>query len=169
MFSGIIIETFGSLREQAEMQNDDKMNCCFICSVRKVDFKRRNIDFEKHKSNDHLVEDYMKVLLCQDVEKLGWLGDTVEVKEGFARNYLLPQRVAIAATDANVKALAAEKAKRAERKGDYSAALASVDQALAAKNTAAGMNFGSGLYGGSINSMRTIDGIAIYIPASNHP
>jgi hypothetical protein len=35
--------------------------------------------------------------------------------------------------------------------------------------TAAGMNFGSGLYGGSVNSMRTIDGIAIYIPGSNHP
>lgn len=34
--------------------------------------------------------------------------------------------------------------------------------------TAAGMNFGSGLYGGSINSMRIIDGIAIYLPASNH-
>jgi len=35
--------------------------------------------------------------------------------------------------------------------------------------TATGMNLGSGLYGGSINSMRTIDGIAIYLPTSNHP
>ena len=32
--------------------------------------------------------------------------------------------------------------------------------------TAAGMSLGSGLYGGSINSMRTMDGIAIYVPAS---
>ena len=58
----------------------------------------------------------MKVLLCQDVEKLGWLGDIVEVTEGFARNYLLPQRLAIAATDVNIKALAEEKAKRAEQR-----------------------------------------------------
>lgn len=34
--------------------------------------------------------------------------------------------------------------------------------------TAAGMDLGSGLYGGSINSMRTMDGIAIYVPASSH-
>jgi hypothetical protein len=34
--------------------------------------------------------------------------------------------------------------------------------------TGAGMSLGSGLYGGSINSMRTMDGIAIYIPASSH-
>jgi hypothetical protein len=33
--------------------------------------------------------------------------------------------------------------------------------------TAAGMSLGSGLYGGSINSMRTMDGIAIYVPASS--
>ena len=36
----------------------------------------------------------MKVLLCEDVEKLGWLGDVVEVKDGYARNYLLPQGIA---------------------------------------------------------------------------
>jgi hypothetical protein len=33
--------------------------------------------------------------------------------------------------------------------------------------TGAGMSFGNGLYGGSINNMRTIDGVAIFIPASN--
>jgi large subunit ribosomal protein L9 len=58
----------------------------------------------------------MKVLLCEDVEKLGWLGDIVEVNNGYARNYLLPQGVATVPTEANVKALAAEKAKRAEHR-----------------------------------------------------
>jgi ribosomal protein L9 len=36
----------------------------------------------------------MRLLLLQDVRKLGHLGDVVEVKAGYARNYLLPQRLA---------------------------------------------------------------------------
>ena len=56
----------------------------------------------------------MKVLLCEDVEDLGWFGDVVEVKNGYARNYLLPQGVATVPTEANVKSMADEKAKRAE-------------------------------------------------------
>ncbi len=58
----------------------------------------------------------MKILLCEDVEKLGYLGDIVEVKEGFARNYLLPQRLGIIPTDTNLRSLADEKAKRAEQR-----------------------------------------------------
>ena len=56
----------------------------------------------------------MKVLLCKDIEKLGWLGDVVEVAEGYARNYLLPQRLATQATEGNVRAIAEQKAKGAE-------------------------------------------------------
>ncbi len=56
----------------------------------------------------------MKVLLVEDIEKLGWLGDVVDVKDGYARNYLLPQGLATAATESNMKAIADEKAKRAE-------------------------------------------------------
>lgn len=92
----------------------------------------------------------MKVLLCQDVEKLGWLGDIVDVKEGFARNYLLPQRLAIAATDANVKSLAEEKAKRAEQRvleqKRFEAAIKAVDGAqviISAKTNEQGHLFGS--------------------------
>jgi len=58
----------------------------------------------------------MKVLLTRDVEKLGWLGDIVEVKTGYARNFLLPQRAATIPTEANVQALADEKSKRAEQR-----------------------------------------------------
>jgi len=58
----------------------------------------------------------MKVLLCEDIEKLGWLGDVVEVAEGYARNYLLPQRLATPATEANIRAIAEEKSKRAEQR-----------------------------------------------------
>ena len=63
MFSGIIIETFGSLREDFEYQKDDKENSCLLCSVRKVEFKRRNIDITTHFKVEHNVEDYIKVLL----------------------------------------------------------------------------------------------------------
>jgi large subunit ribosomal protein L9 len=56
----------------------------------------------------------VKVLLVEDVSKLGWLGDVVEVNEGYARNYLLPRGLARPATDANIRAIADEKAKRAE-------------------------------------------------------
>ena len=43
----------------------------------------------------------MEVILLERVEKLGQMGDVVNVKPGFARNYLLPQKKALRATDAN--------------------------------------------------------------------
>ncbi len=58
----------------------------------------------------------MKVLLKEDIQKLGWFGDVVEVNNGYARNYLLPQGLAAEVNDDNVRALAEEKAKRAEHR-----------------------------------------------------
>ena len=43
----------------------------------------------------------MKVILMEQVEKLGQMGDVVTVKDGYARNFLLPQQKAIRATKAN--------------------------------------------------------------------
>ncbi|HEX5006624.1 MAG TPA: 50S ribosomal protein L9 [Hyphomonadaceae bacterium] len=43
----------------------------------------------------------MEVILLERVEKLGQIGDVVKVKNGFARNFLLPQHKALLATDAN--------------------------------------------------------------------
>ena len=56
----------------------------------------------------------MKVLLYEDIKKLGWLGDVVEVNEGYARNYLFPQGLAKKATQENIEAIASEKAVRAQ-------------------------------------------------------
>ncbi len=58
----------------------------------------------------------MRVLLQADIAKLGYYGDVVEVKAGYARNYLLPQRLAIEPTEANVKAIESERARRAEER-----------------------------------------------------
>ena len=45
----------------------------------------------------------MKVILLERVERLGVLGDVVNVKDGFARNFLLPRSKALRATSANLK------------------------------------------------------------------
>jgi large subunit ribosomal protein L9 len=60
-------------------------------------------------------ERFMKVILKENVEKLGRMGDLVEVSDGYARNYLIPKKLAVAATDKNVKALEHEKRLIAER------------------------------------------------------
>ncbi len=52
----------------------------------------------------------MDVILLERIEKLGQMGDIVSVKPGFARNYLLPQRKALRATDDNVALFEARKA-----------------------------------------------------------
>jgi large subunit ribosomal protein L9 len=53
----------------------------------------------------------MDVILRQAVENLGHPGDMVKVSAGFARNYLLPRGIAVAATDGNRKRIALEKAR----------------------------------------------------------
>lgn len=57
----------------------------------------------------------MQVILLERVGKLGHMGDVVKVRDGFARNFLLPQGRALRATDANVKSFEAQKATLAAR------------------------------------------------------
>ena len=47
----------------------------------------------------------MKIILREDVADLGAAGQTVEVKDGYGRNYLIPRNLAILATKANLKAI----------------------------------------------------------------
>ncbi|MDR0466208.1 MAG: 50S ribosomal protein L9 [Deltaproteobacteria bacterium] len=53
----------------------------------------------------------MKIILRADVENLGHLGDVVTVKDGYGRNYLLPQRLAMPASPANLKVFELERKK----------------------------------------------------------
>jgi large subunit ribosomal protein L9 len=57
----------------------------------------------------------MKVILADDVRGLGHRGETVTVKDGFARNYLFPQGVAYEATAANLRRLSEDKRKYDEK------------------------------------------------------
>jgi large subunit ribosomal protein L9 len=52
----------------------------------------------------------MKVILLERVERLGVLGETVNVKDGFARNFLLPRHKALRATEANLKVFEGQRA-----------------------------------------------------------
>jgi large subunit ribosomal protein L9 len=92
----------------------------------------------------------MKVLLCEDIKKLGWLGDVVEVNDGYARNYLLPQGLAKVATKDSIRAIAEEKTRRAEQRIQHSERLEEAAKAVegaeavvAAKANEQGHLFGS--------------------------
>ena len=64
----------------------------------------------------------MEVILREDVEKLGARGSVVKVADGYARNFLLPKRLAVAATDSNRKIVEQERTahlrREAKEKGD---------------------------------------------------
>ncbi len=73
----------------------------------------------------------MKVLLRRNVSNLGKIGEVVEVKEGYARNYLIPQQVAVKPTKANLRAVELDKerylAELAKKKEEIQAKVAVVD------------------------------------------
>jgi large subunit ribosomal protein L9 len=75
----------------------------------------------------------MEVILLERVEKLGQIGDVVTVKNGFARNFLLPNNKALRSNAANLKVFEANKAKivadNEARRGDAEKAAKSIDGA----------------------------------------
>jgi large subunit ribosomal protein L9 len=79
----------------------------------------------------------MQVILRQDVEKLGLRGDVVDVAPGYARNFLLPRRLADTATPAKV----AEIRKHEEKRAKQEAQTAEQAQEIAARLEAAELRF----------------------------
>ncbi len=73
----------------------------------------------------------MEIILLERVEKLGAIGDVVTVKDGYARNFLLPNKKALRANDANRKVFEANRAKietdNASRRGEAEAASVNVE------------------------------------------
>jgi len=92
----------------------------------------------------------MKVILQQEVKKLGLKGDIIEVSEGYARNYLLLQKLAIPATATNVNNASQQKASE-ERKQQrildeanlMAAQMSKVEVTITVKKGEGGKLFGS--------------------------
>ena len=92
----------------------------------------------------------MEVILKEDVTKLGSRGDVVKVASGYARNYLLPKRLAVAATDSNKKIVEQEKQAYLRRESkeigdasDLAKMMASVEVTIAQKAGENDQLFGS--------------------------
>lgn len=92
----------------------------------------------------------MDIILLERIEKLGTIGDVVTVKDGYARNFLLPQKKALRANDANRKVFEANRARlekeNAERRTGAEAEGKKVDGAevvLIRSSSNAGQLYGS--------------------------
>ncbi|MDE5875387.1 MAG: 50S ribosomal protein L9 [Muribaculaceae bacterium] len=92
----------------------------------------------------------MKVILIENVADLGYKDDIVEVKDGYGRNYLIPQGKAIIASAAALKRLAEDQKQRAHKiakiKADAEAAAAALEGVkltIGAKTSSTGTVFGS--------------------------
>lgn len=82
----------------------------------------------------------MEVILREEIDNLGRRGDVVKVTPGYARNYLLPKRLAVAATDSNKKIVEQEKQAYLRRESkeigdasDLAKMMASVEVTIAQK------------------------------------
>jgi large subunit ribosomal protein L9 len=72
----------------------------------------------------------MKVILLERVEKLGAIGDVVSVKDGFARNFLLPRAKALRATSANMKVFEVQRAQIEARNAENRSAAEKAGETL---------------------------------------
>jgi large subunit ribosomal protein L9 len=92
----------------------------------------------------------MEVILREEIEKLGRRGDVVKVAAGYARNYLLPKRLAVAANESNKKIVEQEKQAYLRRESkeigdanDLAKLMASVEVTIAQKAGENDQLFGS--------------------------
>lgn len=92
----------------------------------------------------------MKVILKENVASLGYKDDVVEVKDGYGRNYLIPQGLAIVASNAALKQLAENQRQRAHKIAKIledakaaAAALEGVKLTITAKASTSGSIYGS--------------------------
>ena len=103
----------------------------------------------------------MQVILLDKIARLGGLGDTVEVKSGFARNFLIPQGKAVMATKANLEVFETRRAElEAKLAGVLAAAEARAAQIAALENVTIESKSGDeGKLFGSIGTRDVADAI----------
>ena len=102
----------------------------------------------------------MEVMLLERIEKLGLMGDVVKVKTGYARNYLLPQKKAVRATEANRKQFEAQRtqleATNLERRKEAEKVAARMGELMIVLIRQAGE---AGQLYGSVNARDIADGV----------
>ena len=91
----------------------------------------------------------MKVILRADVEKLGYLGDVVDVRAGYGRNFLLPNGLAMPATPGNMKVFESERKKLEARMAELRQEAATLGERIQAAEVVIPMRVGENnkLYG----------------------
>ena len=103
----------------------------------------------------------MKVILKEDVLKLGSLGDEVEVKRGYARNYLIPQGKALLVNRANIKQINHQRSMLAQKRADAIDAAKLIAQKLEEAELTFTMKSGeSGKLFGSVTQKHIFDELA---------
>jgi len=63
IINGIIVDTFQALREQNNKKDDILQNFCYICSLDRAQFEIKGVNFEKHVSIDHKIQNYFDYLI----------------------------------------------------------------------------------------------------------
>ncbi|NCA86790.1 MAG: 50S ribosomal protein L9 [Clostridia bacterium] len=103
----------------------------------------------------------MEVILKQDIEKLGYENDTVKVKDGYARNYLIPQRMAILANATNKKVLAEVQRQKSFKEDKLRNEAQTTAKLLEKVSLTIGAKAGtSGKIFGSVNAIQIADALA---------
>ena len=102
----------------------------------------------------------MQVILLEKVGKLGNLGDVVKVKEGYARNFLIPQRLARRATEAAIQEFEARRAELEKAAAAKLAAAQALGEQLAGKNVRIAQKAGvDGRLFGSVTNYDIVDAL----------
>ncbi|HEY0977845.1 MAG TPA: 50S ribosomal protein L9 [Flavobacteriales bacterium] len=100
----------------------------------------------------------MEVILKKDVEHLGFANDVVKVKDGYARNFLLPRGLAVSATDSERKQLSETLKQRAHKETRLKAEAEKAAENLSGKTVKIGAKVGEkGRIFGSVNTIMLAD------------
>ena len=102
----------------------------------------------------------MKIILKENVADLGYKDDVVEVKDGYGRNYLIPQGKAVLATPASLKQLAEDQRQRAHKIAQIKAEAETAAKAIEGlKLTIGAKTSSTGTVFGSVNSIQIAEAL----------
>ena len=103
----------------------------------------------------------MEIILLQDVERLGSKDDIVSVKDGYGRNFLIPQKKAIVATESAKKILAENTKQRAHKEAKLKEEATKIADQIAGKKITIGAKTStSGKIFGSVNTIQLAEALS---------